>query len=65
MKTIFLDKSCIGTVISEYPFVRLLSIPKDAGGHWTALAQVNSMLAIVEVRITPKPEDLTPGYVEG
>jgi hypothetical protein len=54
MNTITLDESCIGTVISETPYVKLLSIPeRDAYGSFRALAQVNSSLALIEVALTP------------
>ena len=60
MKTIFLDDSCVGTVISEHPYVKLLTVPKPIGQlhlwgpQWCrAVAQVDGMLATIEVKITP------------
>jgi len=52
MTTIYLDKSCIGTVISEVPYVELLSIPRQEDNKWIATANVNGMLAIVELKVT-------------
>jgi hypothetical protein len=61
MIQITLDNSCVGKIISEHPFVKLLSIPKCeihetlpgiAIEQWTALAQVNESLAIIEVKLT-------------
>lgn len=54
-KQIYLDDSCINTIISETPYIKILSIPKqDKNGIWTALAQVNSSLAVVELKVTIK-----------
>ena len=44
--------SCVGTVISEAPFVKILSVPRQRDGQWIALAQVNEVLALIEVRIS-------------
>ena len=50
---IYLDGSCIGKVISELPFVKLLSIPNwnKENKRWECLAQVNECLAIIEVNL--------------
>lgn len=63
MRILTLDESCIGAVISEVPYVKLLSIPhceilEPLPGvqveQWVALAQVNDCLAIVELQVTPQ-----------
>lgn len=38
-----------GKVISHEPYVRLLSEPTYNGEIWTALAQVDNMLCVVQV----------------
>lgn len=62
MKIITLDESCVGTVISERPYVKLLSVPRCetheplpgiAIDEWRALAQVNNALAVISVTLTP------------
>jgi hypothetical protein len=61
MKILTLDETCINAVISERPFVKLLTVPKceilePLPGiqieSWTAVAQVEEMLAIVELKVT-------------
>lgn len=53
-----LDESCVGLVISEHPFVKLLTVPKvTRRGFAECLAQVNTMLAWIEVRLTPEPAE--------
>lgn len=51
------DKSWIDKVINEYPYVKLLSIPKfnEVEKRWECLAQVNTTLAFIEV--TEKDND--------
>lgn len=55
MTEIILDESCIDKVISETPFVKLLSIPKynEQEKRYECLAQVNSYLAYIEVSLKP------------
>lgn len=52
-----LDKSCIGKVISEHPYVKLLTVPTGqiplfGSSQMTCLAQVNETIALIEVTIT-------------
>jgi len=46
-----LNDACVGRIISETPFVKLLTVPKfnDMAQRWECLAQVNEMLAMIEV----------------
>jgi len=42
-----------GRVIrNENPYVKVLATPHLVDGKWTALAQVDGMLAIIELKVT-------------
>lgn len=47
-------KECMGKVISEYPYIKVLSIPQQFNGQWRALAIVNESLCIIELKIKEK-----------
>jgi hypothetical protein len=48
---------CADLVIREAPYVRLLTVPqRDADGRWTAVAQVEGTLALVEVTVREMPD---------
>jgi hypothetical protein len=51
----------VGKVISDHPYVRVLTrpryeeyelVPGMVVGRWEALAEVNGMLAVVELKVT-------------
>lgn len=46
--------SVVGKVISEMPYVKVLTKPRQVDGRWQAVAQVDTMLAIIAVTVTPK-----------
>ena len=61
MKRIYLDESCIGTVIrDEGPYVKLLSVPKQEDGQWTAVAQVDGTLAIIALTVLAATQEGKP-----
>lgn len=47
-----------GRVIrEEAPYVKVLSRPRYENGQWTAVAQVEGMLAVISLEVTPQPEE--------
>ena len=41
----------IEKVISEEPYIKLLSNPHYVNGRWEAMAQINTSLCVIEVNI--------------
>jgi hypothetical protein len=47
-------EAAAGAVISEAPYVELITAPQCYDGEWRALANVNGALCVVALKVTPE-----------